>query len=49
MLSTIELSQLYNVDHTAAVVEQSKITLQLKLWTYEPEKAQLNVSIKQAF
>ena len=49
MLSPIEQGELYNINRTAAVVEQSKITLKLKLKTKEPQKARLEISIKRAF
>ncbi len=49
MLSPIKEDELYNINRTAAVVDQSKITLKLKLRTATPEKAKVGISIKRAF
>jgi len=49
MLSAIEEGELYNINRTAAVVEQSKITLKLKLKANKPQEARLEISIKRAF
>ncbi len=49
MLSPIQQGELYNINRTAAVVEQSKIMLRLKLKTDKPQKAKMEISVKRAF
>jgi hypothetical protein len=49
MLSVIKEGELYNINRTAAVVEQSKITLKVKLKTVNPQAAAMDFSIQRAF
>jgi len=49
LLSPIEDGELYNINRTAAVVEQSEITLRLTLRTDKPRGVRLEICIKRAF